>query len=118
MLINNNARVSEHIEFISYSGHYPNLCGGVLILKIDGANYKFGHNLSNYDFKTHEFKNESDHYEKFWCSDGGFDSKGYTDQKDWIIDVAKIPEQSKKYASEIDKVFNENVEHGCCGGCD
>ena len=27
------------------------------------------------------------------------------------------PEQYRKYAAEIDLVFNENVPYGCCGGC-
>ena len=35
----------------------------------------------------------------------------------WVIDVEKIPEKYRKYAAEIDEVFNENVERGHCGGC-
>ena len=35
----------------------------------------------------------------------------------WQIDVEEIPEEYRKYASEIDKVFNDNVPYGCCGGC-
>ena len=27
-----------------------------------------------------------------------------------------LPNKYKKYATEIDRVFNANVEHGCCGG--
>lgn len=33
------------------------------------------------------------------------------------IDVNKIPEQFRKYATEINEVFNDNVPWGCCGGC-
>lgn len=36
---------------------------------------------------------------------------------EWEIDVDRLPEQFRKYAEEIGKVFNENVEYGCCGGC-
>lgn len=36
---------------------------------------------------------------------------------EWKIDVDRLPEQFRKYAEEIGKVFNENVEYGCCGGC-
>lgn len=35
----------------------------------------------------------------------------------WIIHTTDIPAQYQKYAHEIDEVFNNNVERGCCGGC-
>ena len=31
--------------------------------------------------------------------------------------IATTPEQFRELAAEIDAVFNENVEYGCCGGC-
>lgn len=34
--------MSEHVKFISYSGKYPSLCCGELILEIDGKEYSFG----------------------------------------------------------------------------
>jgi len=36
---------------------------------------------------------------------------------EWQIDINNIPEQYRKYAAEIDEVFNSNVPWGCCGGC-
>lgn len=36
---------------------------------------------------------------------------------EWTIDVLELPEKFRKYAAEIDNVFNTNVEYGCCGGC-
>ena len=35
----------------------------------------------------------------------------------WEIDADEIPEEFRKYAAEIDRVFNDNVPFGCCGGC-
>ena len=111
MLVNNIE--NEHVKFVSYTGRYPNLCTGVLILNIDGTDYVFG-----YDYKTQK---ESD-FPSFWHSGGncGFSSdysKEYCNRSEWIIEVNGIPEQFRKYAAEIDRVFNENVEYGCCGGC-
>ena len=103
---NNN---SEHIEFVSYSGKYPNLCSGILVLKIDGKEVRFG-NDKNCD------------YERFWESGGvyGF-TNGYKDsfvnEGEWIVDVHELPDEYQKYANEIDDVINQNVPYGCCGGC-
>lgn len=102
MLINNNS-CDGVVKFISYSGRYPNLCSGTLILEIDGETVCFD-------------------YPKFWRSGGvcGFRNSynsAFIDKYEWMIDVAEIPEPYKKYAREIDSVFNENVSYGCCGGC-
>ena len=114
MLINHYTDDNHHVEFVSYSGKYPNLCNGLLILKIDEKQYSFGNKI------TYEGKVD---FPKFWCSGGecGFTDSNYSDtyreQNEWEINVNNIPEQFQKYAGEIDKVFNENVEWGCCGGC-
>lgn len=99
---------SDHVKFISYSGRYPNLCSGTLVLEIDGIQYKFC--SYDYDNKTS--------FPRFWSSGGGISSDySHSFTGEWEIDYTDIPEQFKKYAFEMDKVFNENVEHGCCGGC-
>jgi hypothetical protein len=118
MLVNyDDETKEEHVEFVSYSGRFPNLCDGVLVLKIDGKEYNFGHNYDNYDCLTHKFKGEGDNYDKFWISGGGLDEDYCAYQGKWKIMVNHIPEQFRKYAFEIDRVFNDNVDHGCCGGC-
>lgn len=112
MLINNKRNYTSHVEFVSYTGSYPNLCNGILTLKIDGKEYKFGHSI---------YKEPQGDYNKFWSSGGcvtsdenwNFDVR----KGEWIIDVNRIPEEFQKYAAEIDEVFNDNVEYGCCGGC-
>lgn len=118
MLVNTNNEVTtNHVKFISYTGKYPNLCRGMLTLEIDGKEVKFGHE----SFKADDWSNDGN-YESFWNSGGdcGFNdgySESYTYGGEWEIDVSSLPEEYKKYASEIDMVFNENVQHGCCGGC-
>lgn len=94
--------VAPHVEFVSYSGRYPYLCEGVLILKIDGEEYAFG---------------QSAYFPAFWNSGGWLGCEEDTYQGEWKIYESAIPEQFRMYSEEIDKVFNNNVEFGCCGGC-
>lgn len=91
------------VKFISYTGKYPCLCMGVLTLEIDGIKYTFGHANS------------------FWSSGGKvwFD-KGWDEHVEkgaWIINADELPAKIRQYADEIGRVFNDNVPHGCCGGC-
>lgn len=102
----------KHVEYISYTGKYPNLCSGILTLKIDGKILKFGDN----------YLDSKPILPPFWMSGGicGFtDNYGsaYVHEGRWIIDPRDLPVQYQKYADEIIKVFNDNVPYGCCGGC-
>lgn len=111
MLINSNKEsTTEHVKFISYTGKYPNLCCGDLTLEIDGEKVIFG---SRYDNKMNKRKGV---YPIFWYS-GGYIRSYEAYKGEWQIDVSEIPEEYRKYASEIDEVFNANVPYGCCGGC-
>ena len=94
MLINKKSYKCDHVKFISYDGKFPCLCSGTLILEINGTKHSFG------------LRKE---FPRFWSSS---DTGG-----EWIIDVDEIPEQFRQYAYEIDEIFNDNVTHGCCGGC-
>ena len=98
----------KHIKFVKYTGQYPNLCNGVLILNIDGKLVSFG--------KKRIFGNDSE-YDCFWETGGSCNLYDGCTTGEWQIDANKLPKQYKKYAHEIDKVFNQNVEFGCCGGC-
>lgn len=101
MLINQNiSDTTSHVKFVSYTGKWPNLCHGVLTLNIDGVDVRFG----------------TEQHPRFWSS-GGSCSMRSIGHGEWRIDVSELPEEYRKYAAEIDQVFNENVEHGCCGGC-
>lgn len=96
------------VKFISYTSLPYALCQGLLILEIEGRVIKFG-----YDGKHH-------YAPRFWFSGGHIecDDWGMSPiSAPWIIDAEALPEKYRPYAEEIGKVFNENVEWGCCGGC-
>lgn len=104
MLMNQpKENVLPHVEFVDYTGKYPNLCSGILTLKIDGKKVTFGHHGKGM-------------YPMFWVS-GGYCTDDTCCSAEWNILYNRIPEKYQKYAEEIDNVFNVNVEHGCCGGC-
>ena len=94
--------MSEHVKFISYDGKFPCLCGGTLVLEIDGALYTFG---------------LGEQYDSFWASGGGLDDDYCPYYGAWVIYADELPESIRQYAGEIEAVFNENVPQGCCGGC-
>ena len=101
----------SNVKFVKYTGAYPNLCRGVLTLEIDGVEHTFGAS----------YKEPRPEFEQFWCSGGSvwFDNgwDDHVESGEWEININELPEQFRKYASEIEKVFNDNVEYGCCGGC-
>lgn len=111
MLVNKN-KANGDVKFISYTGAYPNLCRGILLIEINGAEYKF----STWPSK------EDNTLPSFWSSGGscGFEhgyTKTFCTEEEWVIDVSLLPLELQKYAAAIDEAFNENVPYGCCGGC-
>lgn len=110
MLINQKNNNETHVKFVSYTGNYPCLCHGTLTLEIDDIEYTFGGS----------YKTPAD-FQRFWRSGGSvwFDDEWceHIESGEWEIDTNDLPKQFRKYAQEIDRVFNENVEYGCCGGC-
>ena len=104
MLINKCEESEElHVKFVSYTGKWPCLCCGVLTLNINGKDCVFGYCDNAIG-------------SKFWISGGDCNMKRITEDE-WIIDYNKIPDEFKQFAEEIDRVFNANIEYGCCGGC-
>lgn len=116
-MVINEKNETNRVKFIAYNGAYPNLCSGVLKLEIEGHLYVFGPKWK----ATEEEKREL--HPEFWSPGGscGFagnnHTSSYCDQGEWTIDAEQLPEELQSYVAEIDRVFNENVEHGCCGGC-
>lgn len=87
------------VEFISYDGKYPCLCMGTLCIKVDEKRYLFHHAMHSGG-----------------CIRRDEDWNMWAEQGDWEIDLFEHPEL-EPYKEEITKVINENVPHGCCGGC-
>ena len=84
------------IEFISYDGQYPCLCGGTLTLKVN--------DIIRTDFRL--------------CSGGDvwFDDEWeeHISEGKWLVEV---PEDLEYLKEEIEEIVNDSVEWGCCGGC-
>lgn len=85
------------IKFVSYSGEWPCLCMGTLVLEIDGVQRALSNCLISGG--------------STWFTD---DWDGIIEDGPWRID---LPKDLEKYEKEILKVVNENVSWGCCGGC-
>lgn len=90
-------------EFIDYSGCFPNLCAGKLTFKADGKQY-------------------ADYVDMISGGDVWFDDhwSEHVEEGPWT-DVSgpllkKNPELLE-HKTELLKMINENVPHGCCGGC-
>ena len=102
MLVGEIPKEHRHVKFIDYTGKYPNLCSGILTLEIDGEKATFG---------------LDGQYEEFWRSGGCADwQNDMVITGEWLIEIERLPQKYQKYATEIDRVFNADVEHGCCGG--
>lgn len=87
------------VEFVSYDGKWPCLCMGTLTIRVNDKTYRFNHAM---------------------VSGGGIccgtDWNMWSVHGDWKINLEEHPEL-EPYKDEIERVVNENVEQGCCGGC-
>ena len=100
------------VEFVSHTGRFPNLCSGILTVKIDGKEITFG-----------GYSGESD-FPKIWCSGGRvwFDNNWgeHVEHGSWELGYFSNEITDPIVVNNIDeiiRVMNENVPHGCCGGC-
>lgn len=88
------------LKFISYSGDYPSLCYGTLIVELNGQQY--------------ELKNKL-------CSGGSVKADENWNfevtQGPWRIDRDDLPEELKSHYYELKELVNDNIQQGCCGGC-
>lgn len=86
------------IEFVSYSGKYPCLCCGELLVRVDGEERKVDCSMISGG--------------SIWIN-GADDG---TTEGPWSIRFLDDFFTAKEQARIVELV-NENVEHGCCGGC-
>lgn len=116
------------IEFVNYDGVYPNLCSGTLTCNINGVKHMFANYYStNYNYLTNEFPaDETPQLCAFWQSggDAGINEEGddFTRKAPWILrsdytDKKIYPKYIIELLPRLIAMFNEHVEHGCCGGC-
>lgn len=87
------------VEFVSYDGAYLNLCTGQLVLKINGQVREFSRHCLQ-SGGTVWFDND-------W--------NAHIENGRWSIDPP--PEDLEPLRKEIEECINENIPHGCCGGC-
>ena len=127
------------IEFVSYEGKFPNLCEGLLVVRIDGRLYAFSpySDRSMYrgfwsrDNRTEILEDDSiTKVFGFYLKSGGRIDWGEDGESPkivkgkWIIDDKSMKLEngvrfilSGEQKSELEKVINQNIEFGCCGGC-
>ena len=91
--------MENKIEFVGYDGMYPCFCFGTLKIKVNGKLYCLHHAMIS----------------------GGcvlFDDDWNANvlEGPWELDLEEFPEL-EEYKEEITELVNDNVPHGCCGGC-
>jgi len=88
------------IKFKSYNGKHPNLCRGKLVFTLNGKDIVFPDNCLQSGGST-------------WIDE---DNDEHVDSGEWKI--SKYPKDFPiKLRAEAEELVNENIEHGCCGGC-
>lgn len=85
---------------IEYDGGYPNLCRGTLIIHMRGCKIKFP------DYCLSSGGNV--------CFDEDWEEQ--VDEGEWSVSEwpKDFPEEVKQ---DVINAINEQIPHGCCGGC-
>lgn len=92
---------NTEVKFISYDGKAPTLCSGTLEIEVAGVQFKLENVLESGGSVTFDEEWEETITEGPWK----------------IADYAEFPEELEPFKEKILELVNENVEHGCCGGC-
>lgn len=89
------------LKFICYSGKYPNLCRGILVVEKDGKRYGLEDILSSGG--------------RCYFTDNYANAHVETGRRE--ICKEDLPKELQDNYHELLELVNDNVEHGCCGGC-
>lgn len=113
------------LEFIKYTGRYPNLCSGYFYVKINGELVAFGNRYLIFN----DVPSDIPVYGCFWTpgqyASAGIDDEGeeFISHDKWelaseqFIKINKYPKKIKILLPRLIKLFNKNVKEPCCGGC-
>lgn len=93
----------KDIKFVSYDGDSPNLCSGTLVVSINGEMISGDHVLQSGGscYFTNDYQ------------DANVESGLWSITSDWL----PLKYRTEDIISTITELVNENVRHGCCGGC-
>lgn len=91
----------SRLEFVSYDGRYPTLCMGKLVVKVDGKEVVF----PDYCLASKGNCYFTDNYENEVITEGDWD----------VIDYP--PDFPEELKNKLIEMVNNEVPHGCCGGC-
>jgi hypothetical protein len=85
---------------IEYDGEYPNLCSGDLVVIVDGVRWEFpSHSLRSGGCAS---------FDENWTE--------HITEGNWII--TEYPEGfPEDLESLVEQIVNDEIPHGCCGGC-
>lgn len=89
------------LEFVKYTGAYPNLCSGELTVREGNKEWT----IERWAFKSGGC---------VWFDD---DCDEHVEEGPWLINEDYVPDELKSRIDELTFLMNEYVPEGCCGGC-
>ena len=98
-----NSSELYELEFVSYDGAYPNLCSGILKLMLNGKIVVF----SSHSLMSGGSVSFNDDWSEIVVTDGPWTITQYPDD---------FPD-SLQLRLAVNRLVNDNVRWGCCGGC-
>ena len=95
--------MKNRLKFISYDGTWPNLCSGKLTVELDGKLIEFPKYILHSGGGAYFTNNYSDEH---------------VDSGPWSLKTDYLPNSfPKELIPELTELINDNIPHGCCGGC-